>query len=317
MGLNIGDYVNFSKKERRGIYVLLLLVAGVFMAPALLPFFSKKKTYTADDTWRQLAQITVTKDTVAERRPYQKYDRQPYHKNYAYQSRWRDAGEDEEPTPGRLFYFDPNTLDAEGWQQLGIREKTALTIQNYTAKGGHFYKPEDIGRIYGLSKTDVERLLPWVQITPDTTRYAKTAFKNEERTALPTIVDVNTADTTALKALPGIGTWLAKRIVNFRDKLGGFYAVTQVAETRNLPDSTWQKIKDRLVCNPASIRKININTADTALLRAHPYIDKSLANNLVQYRNQHGTYHVLADLKKLALMRDDLFEKLLPYITIE
>ena len=44
-------------------------------------------------------------------------------------------------------------------------------------------------------------------------------------------VDINTADTTAFISLPGIGSKLAARIVNFRDKLGGFYSIDQVGET--------------------------------------------------------------------------------------
>ena len=48
------------------------------------------------------------------------------------------------------FYFDPNTLSKDGWQKLGIRDKTIKTIQNYLSKGGHFRKPEDLQRVYGL-----------------------------------------------------------------------------------------------------------------------------------------------------------------------
>jgi DNA uptake protein ComE-like DNA-binding protein len=60
------------------------------------------------------------------------------------------------------------------------------------------------------------------------------------------IIDINSADTTSFIALPGIGSKLAARIINFRDKLGGFYSVAQVGETFGLPDSTFQKIKQYL-----------------------------------------------------------------------
>jgi competence protein ComEA len=316
MWLSINNYFNFSKKERRGVWLLLIICVALFIAPSVIAYLRPSKTQQPPAEWQQaMAQIKVTADSNTAT-PY----RSRYYPQKKYETKWRDYEEAEESDrPGRLFHFDPNTLDVEGWLSLGVKEKTAHTIQNYLAKGGRFRSADDIDRIYGLSPELVTRLKPWVQIAPDTSRrrtYFEKAYAAEQ-TAPPTMLDVNTADTAAFKSLPGIGSWLARRIVNFRDKLGGFHSLAQVAETRNLPDSTWQKIRERLVCKPSSIRKININTADTALLRSHPYIDKSLANNLVQYRNQHGIYRSAEDLRKLALMKEELFVKLQPYITIE
>ncbi len=102
--------------------------------------------------------------------------------------------------------------------------------------------------MYSLKPADFERLQPYVQIE------APPPFYNTERPpvkyvkAPPVVIDVNQADTTAFIALPGIGSKLASRIVNFRNKLGGFYSVEQVGETFGLPDSTFQLIKPRLQC---------------------------------------------------------------------
>ena len=106
------------------------------------------------------------------------------------------------------------------------------------------------------------------------------------------MVDVNTADTTAFVALPGIGSKLALRIVNFRDKLGGFYSVDQIAEIYGLPDSSFQRIKHLLKLDNPSIKKININTASKDEMKLHPYFKWNLANAIVEYRNQHGTQMV-------------------------
>src|SRR5262249_54984708 len=65
---------------------------------------------------------------------------------------------------GELFYFDPNVLSFEGWRKLGIREKTASTIQNYLHKGGHFYKAEDLKKIYGVHADEYTRLEPYIRI---------------------------------------------------------------------------------------------------------------------------------------------------------
>jgi competence ComEA-like helix-hairpin-helix protein len=130
----------------------------------------------------------------------------------------------------------------------------------------------------------------------------------------PAIIEMNNADTSALIALPGIGSKLAARIVNFRDKLGGFYSVDQVGETYGLPDSTFQKIKTRLYCDENAIRKININTASKDELKGHPYIKWHLANVIVEYRNQHGVYKSLEDLKKIVLIDEITYKKVIPYL---
>ncbi|CAN5518310.1 hypothetical protein BH10BAC3_BH10BAC3_18350 [soil metagenome] len=132
---------------------------------------------------------------------------------------------------------------------------------------------------------------------------------------IPKSIDINQADTTVFIALPGIGSKLATRIVNYREKLHGFYSVEQVGEVFGLADSTFQKIKHWLVINDTVISKININTANSDDLKT-PYISYNLANAIYQYRLQHGSFSSLADLKKIMLVSDAVFNKIVPYLTI-
>ena len=117
--------------------------------------------------------------------------------------------------------------------------------------------------------------------------------------------------------MPGIGPVLSKRIVSFRQKLGGFYSVDQVAETYNLPDSTFEKIKKYLLPGSKAIKKININSATIEELKAHPYINYSVANAIFQYRQQHGKFNSIDDLKKIVSIDDQLLQKIAPYLSIE
>ena len=135
--------------------------------------------------------------------------------------------------------------------------------------------------------------------------------------APPAMIDINQADTTAFIALPGIGSKLASRIVNFRNKLGGFYSVEQVGETFGLPDSTFQIIKPRLQCEPAGVQKININTADVNMLKQHPYIRWNVANAIVQYRQQHGVFSTREQLQQIVLVTPELYHKIEQYIAVE
>lgn len=231
------------------------------------------------------------------------------------------AGNDfDKPVRGELFYFDPNTATTTDWKRLGVRDKTIATIQNYILKGGHFYKPQDISKIWGLHLNEVQRLLPYVQIAATETNHLQLKYepkKFDKPLYAPSVIDINRADTTALIALPGIGSKLAQRIINFRDKLGGFYKAEQIGETFGLSDSTFQKLKARFIINNSSIKQFNINTATIEEMKAHPYIRYALANAIVQYRTQHGNFTALTDIKNIMTVTEQQYDKAAPYLTVQ
>ena len=244
---------------------------------------------------------------------------------YAYQYDKRKSSYKENAIPkGELFYFDPNTISTSDWKKLGLRDKTIKTVENYLNKGGHFYKPDDLQKIYGIHDDEYERLRPYIKIESRPSKpndnFASSKSKEEIQptksyAARYSIVDVNAADTTAFISLPGIGNKLATRIVTFREKLGGFYSVEQIGETYGLADSTFQKIKQYLKLGNALVKKININTATVDELKAHPYIKFSIANPIVAYRNEHGLFSKVEDIKNVMAVTDEIYKKITPYLT--
>ena len=227
---------------------------------------------------------------------------------------------------GELFYFDPNTISTSGWRKLGLRDKTIQTIEKYLSKGGHFYKPADLQKIYGLHKDEYERLAPYVRIETKISSAEEQLVPSKPKeesqpaktyTSRYSSIDINSADTSAFISLPGIGTKLALRIVTFRDKLGGFYSVDQIGETYGLADSTFQKIKQYLKLENSSVKKININTATVDELKAHPYIKFSIANPIVAYRNEHGSFSKVEDIKKVMAVNEEVYKKIAPYLIIQ
>ncbi len=132
----------------------------------------------------------------------------------------------------------------------------------------------------------------------------------------PSIIDINTADTTALISLPGIGSKLSQRILVFWDKLGGFYKVDQIGETFGLRDSVFQLIKSRFIISNAPVHQLNINTATLDELKAHPYLRYAIANAIVKYRTQHGNYAAVAEIKKIMLATDEVYGKVAPYLKV-
>lgn len=305
------DYFRFSRRERTGILVLLTLIVLAWSAPLFFPVsFKEADRHTVDYLEQQLAllQAKGAQDTQDLHAAAQEPDgRSALTGNKA---------------PATLFYFDPNTLSAADWQKLGLNDRAIRTIQHYLAKGGRFRQPEDIGKIYGLQRGQALALMPYVRIEgnmkpvsgPGTKAYMPPpAYK---RPALSPI-DINTADTSAFIALPGIGSKLAGRIVLFREKLGGFVNVQQIAEVYGLQDSVFQQLTPLLLCAAPVVKKLNINVVEAEQLAQHPYIRWKLANAIVQYRRQHGRFENIETLGNIALVTKEWFEKAGPYLATD
>ncbi|HEY6955315.1 MAG TPA: helix-hairpin-helix domain-containing protein [Flavisolibacter sp.] len=303
----IKAYLSFGKKDRIGLLSLVSLIGIIYALPYL--FSRKREPFPGKEASIFLAAIDTVSAKEKDKHPN---DYRMDNSDFRYQPSLSKSFEN-----GELFRFDPNTLSVEGWQRLGLSERTSRTIEKYRSKGGKFYRPEDIQRIWGLPNGFYERVEDYIVITVKESNYPKSrdkAYERSEKKVL--IVDINQADTSAFIALPGIGSKLAARIVNFRDKLGGFYSIDQVAETYGLPDSTFQTIKTSLQLS-GSVKTINVNTATKDELKAHPYIRWNLANAIVEYRNQHGSFKGLDELKNIAVIDEVTFEKIKHYLSVQ
>jgi competence ComEA-like helix-hairpin-helix protein len=311
----MSEYFTFSRKERIGILTIVLLIILIWLFPQIIKP-SKSQIPLGDTSWitaiRALERQGTDSDAAAD-------DGEQNLNHLAY-----DHTGKEHLVERKFSYFDPNTLSAGGWKKLGIREKTIRTIQNYLRKGGRFNKAEDLKKIYGIHLDEFAMLAPYIQIqtkrdTTSTTRSNNAIHKQsfEARTEKILSVEINVADTAAWIALPGIGRKLAARITNFRDKLGGFYSIDQVSETYGLPDSTFKAIKPWLKLENPFIKKININTATKEELKSHPYLRWPLANAIVEYRNQHGNFASIEDLRKVGAITEEVFAKIRPYVSVE
>ena len=311
------NYLNFTRKERNGIIIILTVILIFLFIPFLFPFIYKEESFAPSEYSSALDSLKILKGTTGKDFSKYKSDEKDY-SDYT-----SSATTEFTKTPAELFYFDPNTLSVQGWVRLGVKEKTANTIQHYISKGGKFRQAADIKKIWGLRPDLVERMLPYVRIAQTSSsanfenkNYPPYEKKTFEKKMLKS-VDINKGDSLAYISLPGIGPSFARRIINFRNKLGGFYSISQVSETFGLPDSTFQKIKPLLVISAEEVKKININTATLDELKVHPYIRYQLANLLVQFRTQHGQYTSINDIKKIMVIDAELYNKISPYLVTE
>jgi competence ComEA-like helix-hairpin-helix protein len=299
MQKNENDLFYFSRKEKNGIVLVLILNLLIYSWPDVYDYFLNrkdsaiqiKKLPEASNGFQKANDESIAKDNDTE--------------NYSTIIEHRKAN---------YFEFDPNNCTRDNWIRLGVKEKTAETIIKYVSKGGKFKSPEDLKKIWGLSPTQVKDLMPFVKIisTPKIEN-KKNMNSHFETTNSNKIIDVNTADSLLLESLPGIGPTLAVRIIKYRNKLGGFYTREQLKEVWGLPDSVFHKVKEKVIFSD-NANKININTADFLKLKSHPYIGYKLANTIINYRNQHGNFKSLEDIQKIILIDEKMFNRLSHYL---
>ena len=130
-------------------------------------------------------------------------------------------------------------------------------------------------------------------------------------------VELNTADSAALTRIHGIGPSFARRIIAYRQKLGGFLNKEQLKEVYGLDSEKYAEIKDEVRIDASRVKKLHINTVDFEALRHFPYLSYKQANAVIQYRVQHGNYQSLNDMRDIALLNDEILSKIAPYITFK
>lgn len=292
----IKDYLQFSKKERIGLVVLLLLLS-LFL---YLPSWIKPSIQTlqpSDTAW--LKEIEYVENNQSEKAKSQ-YSTEIVLK----------------PT---YFYFDPNIASANQLVSLGLTPKNVQTILRYRNKGGQFRLPKDFLKIWGIDPAVAKALIPFIRIPEQRGPNQYPAVKRNggfDQTFSPKKIpniDINLASIADWELLPGIGPVLAARIVKYREKLGGFAELEEVKRTYGISDSLFLQIKPFLQLNTSS--KPSINTASETLLQKAG-VSPAIAIAIVAYRKQYGLFSSLDDLKKIVFIQPAQFQELLQLVKL-
>ena len=128
-------------------------------------------------------------------------------------------------------------------------------------------------------------------------------------------IDLNSCDTNELVTVPQFGSKRAAKLVEYRDKLGGFNSISQLQEVYILQNIDTVKLKDYLYINKQKIKKLNINTATYQELVSHPYIDSYLTKLIIHHRERNGPIGDLDELQRITHAYPELIEKLRPYVS--
>jgi competence protein ComEA len=274
MKAQVKNYLSLTKKEWNGMVVLLVLIALVLAAPYVYQWYDKDTTINQNEFNKAVATLSKANPQI------------------------KDGHKATNVTP---FTFNPNKLPASEWQKLGLSDKQTAIIKNYEAKGGSFHRREDLKKIYGITDADYKRLAPYIIIP----KVKETIFK---------VIELNSSDSSALMSVDGIGRTFAKRIIYYRERLGGFIAKEQLKEVFGIDELKYNEIKDQVKVDASHIRKININTITFDKLRLMPYLSYKQVNAIIEYRKQHGDYTSFDDLKNIAIIDADILRKIEPYI---
>lgn len=187
-------------------------------------------------------------------------------------------------SPDSIFSVNNDTLSKEGLQE---EPKVKNSIPNETI----------------VPKIDKR---PFYQTTSRT-----------EKFAVGTIVELNTADTTTLKKVPGIGTAFSNRIIKYRNLLGGFYSVTQLSEVYGIEEDRYNALKEWFCVNPELISKRSVNQLPADSLSRHPYINYRQARVMKQICRQKGKLEGWDNLLLLEEFTEFDIERIGPYISFE
>ena len=162
------------------------------------------------------------------------------------------------------FHFDPNTVSVDELCRLGFTLKQAESIDKYRSSGGRFRRKEDFRKSYVVSDSIYRRLEKYIDIP---------------------LVDLNVADSADFDALPGIGGWFAKKMIEHRKALGGYSYKEQLLDIHRFDQEKYDGLSDLITVSPEHITPYPLWSYPADSLRMHPYISNlETAKAIVLYR---------------------------------
>lgn len=307
----------FSKSEVRGI-LLLLAILIIFCAIRFFKPFTNEEKST----------FTPSESEAKALREFASRTRQQGDSRLGHSNDWQTDSTMNQPHPA--IPFDPNTASEAEMTRAGLKPWQARNVVKYREKGGVWRSKVHFQKLYGLTAEEYEQIAPLLLLPnnhdtsyPKTGEYTTESRGSTENTVTRTIyprqeklspgmtVDINTADTTLLKHIPGIGSYYAQKICKYRERLGGFVSAQQMDEIEGLPSD----IKDWITVSPHfSPERVLINRATFKTLIHHPYLNYEQTKTIVNYRNKYGAIRSFQELSLDTNFTERDFRRLQPYI---
>ena len=235
----------------------------------------------------------------------------------------------------RMQVFDPNTADSSTLVHLGLKKWQVSNMLKYRAKGGRYRKAEDMKKLYGMTDSMYQALLPYIQIdTVAIKQYRDSVRKSQmdsvRTDSLPryispkrdTILNLRTADTTELKKIRGIGSYRARQIVRYRKELGGFVHTEQLREIKALQPLLTDSLQaDSLLSHfwidSIIIVPLQVNSCRAETLERHPYLSFEQAKAVYELRRKKIRLESIEQLRRLDCFTEEELRRVEPYLSFE
>ena len=300
----IKDYLYFTKSQRTGIMALISLIIIVIGTNIYIDSLkTSSKELVSQEYQKEINNFYASLQEKKQKKQKRKWKN--YTRNYTKQKKVN------EKTKLQLFKFDPNTLDSIGLAQLGLKDWQISNIIKFRSKGGRFSKPEDFKKIYGLSENKYEQLKAYIEI--------KELAKNTKAQICIKTIDLNLTDSIELCQIKGIYPKLAKRIINYRNKLGGFVSKEQLKEVWGIKPKQIKSILAIANLETKNIKKLPINKLNVDGLRRHPYINFYQAKAIYEYRRNEGNIKSSTELSEIdpKYIDAEFIQKIIVYLDFE
>lgn len=292
----IREYFSFSKSERTGLTVLIVLMIVLLIADRLVFYFEKP---VAADRGRFNEMLDELKRQEARQRV------------------------------GSLFRFDPNTIDSMTLDSLALPARAKQNLLKYRRNGGSFKERRDLRKIYGMNDSAYERIEQFIAIRETKVRpvsadsfperviekqIVKKTVIGSEQAIRPSKIEINRATAGEFMKLYGIGPVLSERIVKYRTLLGGFYALGQLTEVYGFHADLLSRISGQMEVDSSALIPININFANAAELARHPYLEWNDARRVIRYREKKGFIEDKSQLREDSVLSEEVLKKVAPYL---
>lgn len=205
--------------------------------------------------------------------------------------------------------FDPNTAASEELLILGFNPFQVSNLEKYRKKGGRFYEPEDLLKIYGVDSTFFLAIKKNIQIEESLPPLDDKPPIEELK------VELNAADSLTLVKMNGIGPVFASRIIKYRNLLGGYHSANQLLEVYGFPEKTFHELEGNFIVDTLSIKKVRINFAEYIDMIRHPYIEKENVEAVLNFRNENGPFQSVEQLLTERLIDSASYKRVKPYVT--
>jgi len=210
-----------------------------------------------------------------------------------------------------LYVFDPNSMNKKDWRDIGLSDRQAGVIVNFMNAGGKFEVKEDLKAVYSITEKDYKRLERYIDLPYRSD--VKKGIKKDDPEIF--VVEINSADSSELVKLKGIGPSFAKRIIKYRELLGGYYENDQLMEVFGMDTTRFYGFVHQVKIDKNKLGKLDINKATFKDLLRHPYLEYYMVKSIFDYKEDKGNFSSVAELRNIGLIYDELYEKISPYLT--